>query len=158
VSRDGRTDWIAIDKSEAMVISVGFDDVRPFRRGLAAVRRNARWGAVDRTGRVIVPLQFDGFTTALHDGRYIDGFTDEGLAVVSLGSRKGVVDRTGRMVVPPVYPTLMIHPVAFLVADDMQRWGALDRLGRVVILPSFAGRVDVIEEVDGLLSDVRPVL
>jgi hypothetical protein len=106
----------------------------------------------------VVQFQFDGFATALHDGRYIDGFNDEGLAVVSLGNRKGVVDRSGRVIVPPIYPTLMIHPVAFLVADDAQRWGALDRRGRAVIDPSFAGRTDVIDEIDRLLSDTRPVM
>jgi tetratricopeptide (TPR) repeat protein len=158
VSRDGTTRWIAIDKANTVLISTGFEDVRPFRRGVAAVRRNGRWGAVDGVGRVVVQFQFDGFATALHDGRYIDGFSDEGLAVVSLGKRKGVVDRSGRMVVPPIYPTLMIHPVAFLVADDSQRWGALDRRGRVVIDPSFPGRMDVIDEIDRLLADTRPVM
>jgi tetratricopeptide (TPR) repeat protein len=158
VSRDGNTRWIAIDKANTVLISTGFDDVRPFRRGVAAVRRNGRWGAVDGVGRVVVQFQFDGFATALHDGRYIDGFSDEGLAVVSLGRRKGVVDRSGRVIVPPIYQTLMIHPVAFLVADDAHRWGALDRRGRTVIDPSFPGRMDVIDEIDRLLSDTRPVM
>ena len=69
--------------------------MRPFRRGLAAVRRGG-WGAIDKHGRVVVPLAFAGFATALTDGRYVDGFTDEGLAIVDAGDRKGVVDRTGR--------------------------------------------------------------
>src|SRR5262249_9217775 len=130
VSRDGTTRWIAIDKANTVLISTGYDDVRPFRRGLAAVRRARRWGAVDGVGPVGVPFRSDGFAAGLHGGRYIAGFSDEGLAVVSLGSRKGVVDRSGRVIVPPIHHVLMIHPVAFLVADDTQRWGALDRRGR----------------------------
>jgi tetratricopeptide (TPR) repeat protein len=158
VSRDGVGFWIAIDRTDTVLISTGFDDVRPFRRGVAAVRRAGRWGAVDGVGRVVVPFRFDGFATALYDGRYIDGFSDEGLAIVSLAGRKGVVDRAGRMIVPPVHNSLMIHPVAFLVADDAQRWGALDRRGRVVIQIAFNSRTAVTEEIDRLLADIRPVM
>jgi tetratricopeptide (TPR) repeat protein len=158
VSRDGTTRWIAIDKTNAVLISTGYDDVRPFRRGVAAVRRGQHWGAVDGVGRVVVSFQYDGFATALLDGRYIDGFSDEGLAVISLDGRKGVVDRSGRVLVPPIHHTLMIHPVAFLIADDSQRWGALDRRGRTVIEATFPSRTGVTDEIDRLLADTRPVM
>jgi hypothetical protein len=158
VSRDGATGWIAIDKANTVLIPTGFDDVRPFRRGLAPVCRGVRWGAVDGSGRLIVPLRYDGFVTALHDGRYIDGFSDEGLAVVALGNYKGVVDRNGRLVVPPIHPALVIHPVAFLFADPARRWGALDRRGRPLLEAVFPSRTDVTDEIDRLLSDARPIL
>jgi tetratricopeptide (TPR) repeat protein len=158
VSRDGTTRWIAIDKSNTVLISTGFEDVRPFRRGLAAVKRGGRWGAVDGVGRVVVPFRYDGFATALHDGRYIDGFSDEGLAVVSAAGRKGVVDRAGRVLVPPVHPVLVIHPVAFLIVDGSQRWGALDRHGRPLIDPTFPSRGAVTDELDRLMVDTRPML
>ena len=98
---------------------------------MAAVRRGG-WGAVDKAGRVVVPFQFDGFATALTDGRYIDGFTDEGLAIVDVGGRKGVVDRTGPGDRPAGAPGLVIHPVAFLIGGPNGRWGALDRRGPAV--------------------------
>ncbi|MCW2642044.1 MAG: hypothetical protein JWP76_4350 [Dactylosporangium sp.] len=158
VSRNGATGWIAIDKANTVLIATGFDDVRPFRRGLAPVRRGGRWGAVDISGRLIVPLRYDGFVTALHDGRYIDGFSDEGLAVVALGHYKGLVDRNGRLIVPPIHPALVIHPVAFLFADQARRWGALDRRGRPLLKAEFASRTDVTDELDRLLSDAHPVL
>jgi tetratricopeptide (TPR) repeat protein len=158
VSRDGNGGWIAVDKTNNVTISTGFEDVRPFRRGLAAVRRGGRWGAVDGVGRVVVPFTFDLFATALSDGRYIDGFSDEGLAVVSLGGRKGVVDRSGRTLVEPAFISVVIHPVAFLITDDAGRWGALDRKGRMLIDPSHPSRVSVTMELDRLMADARPVL
>ncbi|GAA1602859.1 hypothetical protein GCM10009679_03320 [Saccharothrix algeriensis] len=157
VSRDGAGGWVAIDKQGRVIISTGFDDVRPFRRGLAAVRRGG-WGAVDKQGRPVVPFQFTGFATALTDGRYVDGFSDEGLAIVDAGGRKGVVDRTGAVVVPPVHPALVIHPVAFLIAGPTGRWGALDRKGRPFIDPELPSRQVVMEELDRLLADTKPVL
>ncbi|MBO0870634.1 MAG: WG repeat-containing protein [Micromonosporaceae bacterium] len=158
VSKDGNSRWIGIDKSNSVTISTGFHDVRPFRRGMAAVCRMERWGAVDGVGRVIVPFAYDAFATAMHDGRYIDGFSDEGLAVVELDGLKGVVDRAGRVIIEPAYPLLVIHPVAFLITDRAHRWGALDRYGRLLITPSHPSRMGVADEIDRLLADARPVL
>src|SRR5690606_25406326 len=125
--------------------------------GVAPVRRGG-WGAVDNVGRVVVPFQYSGFATALTDGRYIDGFTDEGLAIVDANGRKGVVDRNGRVLVPPAHPNLVIHPVAFLISSPTGGWGALDRRGRPLIEPSRPSRLAVIEEIDRLLADTKPVL
>jgi hypothetical protein len=158
VSRDGLSQWVAIDKGNRVVIRATFDDVRPFRRGIAAVRRGGKWGAVDRTGRMVVPFAFDAFATGLADGRYVEGFTDEGLAVIEVGGRKGIVDRTGRVLVPPAYPVIVIHPVAFLFADANHRWGAIDRSGAPLIAPSHASRNAVAVELEQLLADTRPLL
>ena len=83
------------------------------------------------------------FATALTDGRYVDGFTDEGLAIVDAGGRKGVVDRTGKVIVPPAHPALVIHPVAFLIGDGAGRWGALDRRGEPLIDVVHPSRAEV---------------
>jgi hypothetical protein len=158
VSRDGARTWIAIDKTNRAVITVGYDDVRPFRRGIAAIRRLGVWGAVDKTGKVVVAPRYDGFTTALTDGRYIDGFTDEGLAIVDMGGRKGVIDRTGKVLVAPVHPALVIHPVAFLIGNGTGKWGALDRRGAPLIDAYHPSRTAVMDEIDRLLADTKPVL
>jgi hypothetical protein len=158
VSRDGLGRWIAIDKGNRTVIQGGFDDVRPFRRGIAVVRQRGRWGAVENNGRLAVQFAFDAFATGLADGRYVDGFTDEGLAIVELGGRKGVIDRTGRVIVPIAYPTLVIHPVAFLYVDQHQRWGAMDRTGAALVDSIHSSRNAVINELESLMADTRPML
>ncbi|GAB3150263.1 WG repeat-containing protein [Micromonospora sonneratiae] len=158
VTRDGTGTWIVIDKANKVVVATGYDDVRPFRRGVAAVCRDGGWGAIDKSGRVVLPTRYSGFSTALTDGRYLDGFTEEGLAIVETGGRKGVVDRSGRIVVPPAHPALVIHPVAFLIGDGTGRWGALDRRGEELIDVTHASRADVMDEIDRLLADTKPVL
>ncbi|MEW1587754.1 WG repeat-containing protein, partial [Micromonospora vinacea] len=153
----GEGGWTAIDATGAVQVAPNFAEVRPFRRGLAAVRREG-WGAVDRTGRIVVPTRYHGFVTELADGQQIDGFTDEGLAVVDVAGRRGVVDRTGTVLVPPTHPMLVIHPVAFLVESGNGRWGALDRRGVPLIDPVHGDRAEVLEEIDRLLTDANPVL
>ncbi|GGK26738.1 hypothetical protein GCM10010124_19250 [Pilimelia terevasa] len=130
--------WQLIDATGAARGPRGYEDVRPFRSGVAAVRQDG-WGAIDTVGRVVVPLRYRGFATALSDGRYLDGFTEEGLAVVDTGRWRGVVDRTGRQWVEPRYRTVVIHPLAFLIVDGGQ-WGALDRRGRALISPTHGDR------------------
>ncbi|WP_231605684.1 WG repeat-containing protein [Micromonospora sp. HK10] len=158
VSMDGKGRWMAVDPTNIVKIPPGYEDVRPFRGGLAAVRQNGGWGAVDRTGQVVVPTRYHGLSTALADGRYVDGFTEEGLAGVELAGRRGVVDRTGRVLVVPAYPALVVHPVAFLVSDDSGRWGALDRRGEPLIDPVHPSQAAVVAEIDQLLADTSPVL
>nr|WP_239096924.1 WG repeat-containing protein [Micromonospora phaseoli] len=149
--------WMAVDTAGEVAVPPGFAEVRPFRKGVATVRREG-WGAVDRTGRIVVPTRYHGFHTTLADGRYIDGFTDEGLAVVDLAGRKGVVDRTGQVIVAPAHPALLIHPVAFLATNSAGNWGALDRRGAGLIDPMFQHPAAVVTEIEGLLTDANPVL
>ncbi len=158
VSTDGSGGWFAIDKANRVVIRSAFDDVRPFRRGVAVVRQNGKWGAVERDGRLAVQFAFDGFATGLADGRYVEGFTDEGLAIVEVNGRKGVIDRSGRVLVQLAYPTLVIHPVAFLFTDPNHRWGAIGRDGAPLINPVHASRQSVTQELEQLLADTRPML
>ncbi|HLT11864.1 MAG TPA: WG repeat-containing protein [Micromonosporaceae bacterium] len=158
VSRDGLGGWFAIDKANRVVIQSAFDDVRPFRRGIAIIRQRGKWGAVEKNGRLAVQFAFDAFATGLADGRYVEGFTDEGLAIVELGGRKGVIDRTGRVLVPLAYPTIVIHPVAFLFTDSNHRWGAIARNGQPLVSPVHSSRKAVTDEIERLLADTRPLL
>jgi hypothetical protein len=48
--------------------------------------------------------------------------------------------------------------VAFLIVDGAQRWGALDRRGRILVDPAYPSRLGVIDELDRLLADTRPIL
>jgi tetratricopeptide (TPR) repeat protein len=157
VVREGSGVWVAVDRENRVSVGTGYDDVRAFRRGVAAVRRGG-WGAIDRTGKVIVPMRYAGFATALADGRQVEGFTDEGLAVVDAGNGRGVIDRAGRVIVPSRHAGLVIHPVAFLVVGADGRWGALDRRGDPLIDPVHPSRAAVTDELDRLLADTKPVL
>ncbi|AGZ40150.1 WG repeat-containing protein [Actinoplanes friuliensis] len=157
VSRDPVGGWFAVDWHNRVIVPGGFDDVRPFRRGLAAVKRGG-WGAIDRHGRVVVQPKFRRFATELIAGGPVEGFTADGLAVVDAGDRLGVVDRTGQFLVAPVHARLVIHPVAFIVGDREGRWGALDRGGEPIVDVVHSRAADVVDEIERLLSDTRPVL
>ncbi|MDX6304249.1 MAG: hypothetical protein QOI77_1218, partial [Blastocatellia bacterium] len=59
---------------------------------LFPVERDDQWGFIDRTGKIIIPLQFDS-ANDFH----------EGLALVSAKGKKLFVDETGRVVITPQF-------------------------------------------------------
>ncbi|MGH3734427.1 MAG: WG repeat-containing protein [Micromonosporaceae bacterium] len=167
--------WYAIDRHGVTVVPpAGYTDARPFSSGIAAVCRNGSWGAVDRDGREVVPMEYAGFRTASSDATYLAGFTSEGLAVVEHDRRLGVINRNADVVVPPVFQQIEIHPVGFLVmpppkspdytdpfrstADLSDGWGAMDRGGELVVETVHLNRAEVLEQLDKLLRDTQPIL
>jgi len=157
VSRDSAGGWFAVDSQDRVIVPGGFDDAGPFRHGVAPVRRGG-WGAIDQYARMVVAPKYRRFATMLTGGRRVDGFTAEGLAIIDAGERLGVIDRSGQLVVAPVHAGLVIHPVAFLIADRHGRWGALDRDGEPLIEGVHASEADVAQAIERLLADTRPVL
>ncbi|WP_411267346.1 WG repeat-containing protein [Actinoplanes sp. KI2] len=157
VSRDEAGGWYAIDRQNRLIIPGGFDDAKAFHHGLALVKRGG-WGVIDRHGRLLVQPRYRSFVTPLVSGGPIEGFTDEGLAVVDAGEIFGVVDRAGQLVVPAEHAAIVIHPSAFLVADRFGLWGALDRNGEPLVERKYREQAEVLEQIDRLLADERPVL
>ena len=94
----GKTDCGYVDKSGAQVITR--DAPRPpedcasawgdFTDGLSRWRFGSRYGFIDRSGKTVIPPQFD----------LTFGFS-EGLAAVQMGKKWGFIDTTGKMVIPP---------------------------------------------------------
>ncbi|MGH3645881.1 MAG: WG repeat-containing protein [Micromonosporaceae bacterium] len=167
--------WYAIDPHGIVVVPpAGYTDARPFHAGLAAVCRNSAWGAVDRDGREVVPMEYAAFRTAASDASYLAGFTSEGLAVVERDGLLGVINRNADVMVPPVFQQVEIHPVGFLVVpptknpdytdpfrstvDIADGWGAMDRGGELVVEAVHPNRAEVLEQLDKLLRDTEPIL
>lgn len=98
------------------------------------------WGYIDKTGKIVIPLQFDSAQPF-----------SEGLAAVqvhnrdsTLFQRHGFIDRTGAMVIPAEY--MQVQPfrsgraaVLFPLAqpNPMARWGLIDRDGRLILPAAY---------------------
>src|SRR2546421_12905534 len=59
---------------------------------LFPVERDGKWGFVDRTGKLVIPLQFDS-ANEFH----------EGLALVTAGKKKLFLDAAGGVVIEPKF-------------------------------------------------------
>ena len=94
---------------------------------LFPVRRDGKSGAIDRSGRVVIPLCFD-FVGEFH----------EGLARFARGKLFGFVDKRGRIVIPPRFTSEwnFSEGLARVTSDDDPYWhrcGYVDQSGMMAI-------------------------
>ncbi|MCS6824773.1 MAG: WG repeat-containing protein [Cytophagaceae bacterium] len=54
--------WIFINTKAQPQFNTTFDDVKPFKNKLAAVKIKDKWGVINKTGKFIVPAEYDSYT------------------------------------------------------------------------------------------------
>ncbi len=64
----------------------------PFCDGLARVRLNKKWGFIDTTGAVVIPIRYNE----------VENFS-EGIARVRIGQRWGLMEKTGKEIIKPTF-------------------------------------------------------
>ena len=66
--------------------------ISDFQNGYACVEINKKWGAIDKTGRIVIPCKYD----------FLRPFS-EGLAAVEINGKYGYIDTKNNIVVPCIY-------------------------------------------------------
>lgn len=97
---------------------------------LFPVTQNKKCGYIDRTGKIIIPLQFED---TCYDFR-------EGLASVALNGKRGFIDETGRIVIEPQFdlsPGASFSEGLAAISIDRKK-GYVDKSGKVTMLPEFS--------------------
>lgn len=100
-----------------------YDNVWDVAEGFAAVLKDGKWGFVDTSGKLLIPLQFEdpaqfkhGFATAKKDGKV------------------GIIDKSGKVWVPFLYDYIgNYHDGLFSARDFNSRYGFIDSANNVVI-------------------------
>ena len=87
----GNSGFAQKDKNKKTTSSA-YDYQGSFNNGLAKVKKDHKWGFIDTTGALIVPLKYNE----------VENFND-GLARVRSGQKWGLVDVTGRVVIKPTF-------------------------------------------------------
>lgn len=136
---DWKSHWIdgtgKIVLSSQWDVSFNFDEFEDGGPSLAIVSSKDKWGYIDRTGNVAIPMHFvaahpfdtsglalvaidtDGTTSwgwINRNGQFVippvwdeaGGFDVNGQAVVSIGGKKGCIDRIGKFTVEPRWKSL----------------------------------------------------
>ena len=99
-----------------------------------------KWGFIDKTGKLAIPLQFDWAAGPWVTGTW--GFSD-GLAPVQQGKKWGFIDKNGKMVIPPRYNGALKFSeglAAVLLGEEdaeTEPWGFIDKTGKMVIPAQF---------------------
>lgn len=77
-------------------LTTDYDEARIFTFGLAPVSKNKKWGFIDETGKVAIPLIYDD----------VEYFTRNGLSAVKRNGRYGFINQQGKEIIPVIYETV----------------------------------------------------
>ena len=166
-------DWIAVlsrgkwgfaDRHGVEVIPPRFSSAGRFVSGVACVSFNHKYGAVDRTGRLVIdaiyemlcpPFQapFQNIMPARRDGKWgllkTDGSVlvkpiyermgsfSEDLIDVRLEGKWGFLDSKGTLRIAPRFTYVRPFRKGIALVYDGSLWGAIDKSGHFVVEPQF---------------------
>lgn len=167
--------WGYIDTSGTMLIQPQFDRAQPFSEGLGAVHTYSYsdgqplnyWGFVDRTGDVVIPMEYGLFNCAFSEGRCPVMLGDGGTM-----PPWGYIDKTGTVVIGPQFDTAQNFSeglAAVSGGDNTSPHGFIDANGDWVIeLPpdlmlgrmssGFSEGLAIVHGLPSFESDVNPVI
>lgn len=100
----------------------GYKYVDCLEEGLAAVKKDGKWGYIDTTGQVVVPVQYDDIASFR-----------EGLAKVKKDGKYGFVDKTGQVVIPLQYDYAWSFSEGLATVKKNGKIGYIDKTGKVVV-------------------------
>ena len=123
---------------------------------MAAVKRGAKWGYINRAGKVVIPIELDGatfFSEGLAavkrnekwgsiDASGVDrigprfdgmGYFVAGIAPVTINGKAGVIGHAGTFVIEPRYDSIRTHDNGLSVVSFGGKEGLVDRSGKEIL-------------------------
>ncbi len=115
------------DRGRLIVSLDRYQDGKDFSEGLAAVKRDGKWGFIDKTGSVSIDVVYD----------YATQFSG-GLAGVCKDGLYGFIDSKGNEVIPFKFAQVMQFKNGLAPASlDGRHWGYITTSGAFAIQPKF---------------------
>lgn len=103
-----------INKEGKFVIEPVYQDARDFSEGLAAVKKDEKWGFIDNDGNIKVQFQFTKEPKSFSDGRAF---------VQGSNIKWGIIDTEGKIIVEPSYDEAFPFSYGVAVVSKMdERW------------------------------------
>lgn len=110
-------------KNGQTVIKPAYEDLRsPFSEGLCAVKKNDKWGFIDRNNKNVIDYKYE-LTLGFH----------EGMARFQQNNKWGYLDKTGKEVIPAKYDGNKEFSEGLALVNDNNKWMYVDKTGKIVI-------------------------
>ena len=122
-----------VDTDFKTAIPFQFEDARPFHDGLAPVKKDGKWGFIDKQGAMVIQPQYDDFMAGGADYRVIR----DGLAAVKQDGKWGYIDRTGGTVIPFTWEYADQFSEGYAVVGSGGTYGYINKAGDVTVSPQF---------------------
>lgn len=120
-------------------IQCEFEDVSDFYEGLAVVYNGGRFGAIDRSGKKVIPLQYE----------YLSWEKADNVFIFRLGEKYGLMDREGNIIAQTGYRHIdNFSNGRAIVKGSKDKFGLINRNGREVLRCEY----DSIEPFNGTMT------
>jgi len=105
-----------------LVTPFEFSDTRKPTNGLFWVKKNNKWGCIDKTGKVRIPFLYDEAS----------GFTRENRAAVAINGKFGHIDKSGKVRIPLKYDFASYFNNGVSMIRIKDKYGYMDSTGRFI--------------------------
>lgn len=117
VKKNGKYGFISL-KEQKEVIPTMYDDIKtaeqiyddgiisidnPCQSMIISARKNGKWGAIDLSGRTVIPFIYDHDPNSYRTNLFING-----VSIVKKDEKFGLIDESGKMVIPTKYKSISI--------------------------------------------------
>ena len=92
-----------------------------FREGIACVKKNGKWGYIDKQGNEIIPFIFDNASSF-----------SEGIACVKKDGKWGYIDKQGHEIIPFIYENGHDFREGIACVKKDGKWGYIDKQGHEI--------------------------
>ena len=100
-----------------------YEMIEPFYEGLAVVRTNSKFGYIDKSGKLIIPMDYD----------YAVKFVN-GLGRVNRDGKYGFINKKGVFIIPLIYDDSGFSFMEDCVKMRLEgKWGFLDSKGNTIV-------------------------
>ena len=98
-----------------------YDEVNIFTFGLAAVRKNKKWGFIDGKGKLVIPMIYDN----------VDYFTQNNLSTVVKNTKSGFIDKSGKEIIPIIYDDARSEQLDnIVIVKKNNKWAFFNNQGK----------------------------
>ncbi len=106
-----------------LIVPFDYSDTRKPTNGLFWVKKNGKWGCIDKNGQLRIPHLYDEAT----------GFTAEDRSAVAINGKFGHIDKSGQVCTPLQYDFASYYQHGLSMIRLGDKYGYIDTGGRLVI-------------------------
>ena len=106
-----------------LVVPFDYTDTRKPTNGLFWVKKNGKWGCIDKTGQLRIAHLYDEAT----------GFTAEDRSAVAINGKFGHIDKSGQVRTPLTYDFASYYQHGLSMVRMKDKYGYIDTTSRLVI-------------------------
>ena len=96
------------------------------KEGLLGVRKDKKWGFIDKTGKQVVPFLYEDCDS------YVGNY-----AKIKQDDKWGIIDKTGKVIIAPKYDNIVPNEEGIFIYYQDSYYGIIDKNGKIISSPNY---------------------